>query len=101
MPAVPQVLARAASWRAARSGLDDRLIHPVTLRAAPAAEVVRALLHHVRPALEEHGDWATAAELTEALVRRGPSAQRQRAALRRGQALAGIVADLAAESVAG
>jgi glutamate---cysteine ligase / carboxylate-amine ligase len=98
VPATPQVLARAASWRAARSGLDDRLIHPVTVQAVPAADVVEALLSHVRPALEERGDWAAVRELTDALLSRGPSARRQRAALQRGQSLPGMVAGLATET---
>ena len=42
-----------AYWRAARSGLDDQLIHPVTGRAAPAETVLRALLRHIGGALDE------------------------------------------------
>ncbi len=101
VPATPQVLARAASWRAARSGLDDRLVHPLTVRAVPAADAVQALLSHVRPALEARGDWAAVRELTDALLSRGPSARRQREALRRGGSLAGMVAGLAAETTSG
>jgi len=101
VPRGPQVLARAATWRAARSGLDGCLIHPETLRAAPAAEVVRALLDHTRPALEEHGDWAVVAEQTEGLLAHGPSARRQREAHAKGLSLSDIVANLAARTTAG
>ncbi len=42
-----------AYWRASRSGLDDELIHPVTGKAAPAENVLRALLRHIGDALDE------------------------------------------------
>jgi carboxylate-amine ligase len=101
VPQSPQVLARAATWRAARSGLDGCLIHPHTLRPVPAAEVVQALLDHTRPALEEHGDFAMVAELTETLLAHGPSARRQRDAHAKGMSLSDIVANLAARTTAG
>ena len=101
VPHSPQVLLRAASWRAARSGLDGCLIDPVTLRAVPAAEVVRALSDHTRPALEDIGDWQTVRELGEALLAHGPSARRQRAAYGNGRSAADIIAALAAETTAG
>jgi carboxylate-amine ligase len=101
VPHSPQVLLRAATWRAARSGLDGCLIDPRTLRAAPAADVVRALLNHVRPALEDHGEWQTVAELSEALLAHGPSARRQRDAHEHGRSPAAIIAELAAQTTAG
>jgi carboxylate-amine ligase len=101
VPASPQVLSRAATWRAARSGLDGQLIDPCTIRAVPAAELVRALLVHVRPVLEQRGEWEVVAELSEALLARGTSARRQRAALERGSSLPDLVAGLAAETTAG
>jgi carboxylate-amine ligase len=101
VPSSPQVLLRAATWRAARSGLDGCLIDPVTLRPVPAAEVVRALLDHARPVLEERGDWPMVTELGEALLARGPSARRQLEAHGHGRSPADIVATLAAETVTG
>lgn len=95
-PAYP--LNRAATWRAARSGLDDGLVHPVTWRAVPAGEAVEALLTHVRPDLEERGEWATVRSLTTALLARGTSARRQRAALAAGGDLQGVVAAVVAET---
>jgi hypothetical protein len=86
VPESPQVLLRAATWRAARSGLDGHLIDPRTTRALPAAEVVQALLAHLRSALEEYGERPLVAQLSEAVLTRGPSARRQRAALSRGAA---------------
>ena len=49
-------LVRGAHWRAARWGLTAELVSPLTGRPAPAAEVVDALVEHVRPALEAAGD---------------------------------------------
>jgi len=51
-----------AAWQAARSGLADTLVHPVTWRPAPAATVVGALVDHVRDALENNGDGALVTE---------------------------------------
>jgi carboxylate-amine ligase len=101
VPESPQVLLRAATWRAARSGLDGHLIDPRTTRALPAAEVVQALLAHLRSALEEYGERPLVAQLSEAVLTRGPSARRQRAALSRGRSVAAVVAELAAETTAG
>ena len=100
-PESPQVLARAATWRAARSGLDGQLLDPYAIRAVPAGQVVHALLDHVRPVLEERGEWAQVTPLAEALLARGPSARRQRAAFDQGSSPVEVVAGLAAETTAG
>ena len=44
-------LLRAATWRAARSGLTGDLVSPLTGTPLPAADVVAQLVDHVRPAL--------------------------------------------------
>jgi carboxylate-amine ligase len=100
-PTNHQVLLRAATWRAARSGLDGHLIDPSTALAVPAPAMIRALLDHCRPALEDRDEWATVVELTDGLLARGPSARRQRDALHRGSATVDIVAALAAETTDG
>ena len=82
-PAVRPELVRAAHWRAARSGLGGDLVHPVGGRPAPAADVVAALVDHVRDALDDAGDAAEVAALLEDALRRGNGADRQRAAYRR------------------
>lgn len=64
-------LLRAATWRAARSGLDGRLIDPESGRPEPAAEVVRTLLARSRPALEQTDDWDFVSGLAESTLRRG------------------------------
>ncbi|MFF9869398.1 glutamate--cysteine ligase [Streptomyces sp. NPDC013953] len=71
-------LLRLAAWRAARSGLEDQLIHPVTMRPAPAEAVVRALFDHVRDALEETGDVMPAQETLAGLLKSGTGARVQR-----------------------
>jgi carboxylate-amine ligase len=98
VPESPQVLLRAATWRAARSGLSGLLIDPITRRAVPAADQVRALLDHVRPALEARGDWDTAAELATELQARRTSAERQRAMLAKGADHRALVAALTADT---
>jgi carboxylate-amine ligase len=100
VPSSPQVLLRAATWRAARSGLGGLLLDPVSRTAVPAAERVSALFDHVRAALEHRGDWETAQELWNALRRRGTSCHRQRALLRQGHSAGSLVAALAEETAA-
>lgn len=55
-PMVRQELLRAASWRAARSGLDGDLIHVCTECAIPAKTLIEQFLDFLRPALEVHSD---------------------------------------------
>src|SRR3954454_24465716 len=77
----PAPLHRAGIWQAARGGLSrdllDGAVHP---RPRPAPEVVGHLVARLRPQLEELGDWDAVAELTDAVLARGNSADRQRAA---------------------
>jgi glutamate---cysteine ligase / carboxylate-amine ligase len=73
------VLLRAATWRAARSGLSGHLVDPASRSALPAGARVDALMAHVRPALEARGEWEIAVDLLEDLRARGTSATRQRA----------------------
>jgi carboxylate-amine ligase len=79
-------LLRAANWRAARSGLSDRLLSPIDGEARPAEEAIAQLLRFVTPALEEREELEQIEALTAAIVQRGNGATRQRAAFaRRGQ----------------
>lgn len=98
-PVLPSPLYRAAMWRAARSGLTDRLLdngaEPVPL---PAAEVVARLVERLRPQLEAAGDYATVTELAAAAVARGTSSDRQRARLAERGRLTDVGALLVAET---
>jgi glutamate---cysteine ligase / carboxylate-amine ligase len=88
LPDVRHELLRAASWRAARSGLEGDL---VDLAASGPALVAPALLigqlvDHLRPQLEELDDWEQVLELSQATLSRGSAAARQRRAYgRRGE----------------
>ena len=82
VPQHPAQLLRAARWRAARWGLEERLVDVLAPEGAwalrPAAEVVEGLLARLRDDLEEHGEWAEVRALTDDLLGRGTSATRQR-----------------------
>jgi carboxylate-amine ligase len=89
---------RAATWQAARSGLEGELIDPVggVPRAAPV--VIRRLVEGLRPQLEESADWELVSGLAEEALARGSSAERQRRAFARRGRLADVVDLLLAET---
>lgn len=71
-------LLRLSGWRAARSGLTADLLHPATMRRAPAGTVVQALLDHVEDALADSGDLERARTSCAALLRDGNGSRIQR-----------------------
>jgi carboxylate-amine ligase len=79
---------RAATWRAARSGLEGGLVDPETRREASAAHVVRRLLAKVRPALADSGDWPAVETLAKQALADGGAARRMRRAAERDDLLA-------------
>ena len=80
-PALRSEVLRVAAWRAGRSGLGGDLVHPGTGRPAPAADVLAALVDHVRAALADAGDEARVTAGVEDLIARGTGADLQRAVL--------------------
>ena len=86
-------LLRLAAWRAARSGVDDVLLDPVTMRPTPAAEVVRALLDHVGDALADAGDLDMARGTVTGLLEHGNGARVQRRLVDRTGSLSAMVAE--------
>ncbi|MFL6052662.1 MAG: glutamate--cysteine ligase [Actinoallomurus sp.] len=68
---------KLATWRAARSGLRQDLVHPLTGQPAPAETVVRALLGHTAPVLAETGDLITVEGLLLGVLKRGNGAEQQ------------------------
>lgn len=96
----PVELVRAATWRAARSGLEQDLVDPFTARPVPAPDLVEALLTHLRTELEARGEWTLVRDLTDRLLARGTSAQCQRHLLSNGASDAELVADLVATTAA-
>ena len=78
VPAVRTEVLAVATWRAGRSGLSGDLVHPLTWRPEPAADVLEALLEHVRPALAEAGDEQRVSDGLRQLRSRGTGADQQR-----------------------
>jgi len=95
-PRLRSELVRAAGWRAARYGLDGTLVDFGAMATAPAAEVVGRLLVHLRPALEDQGDWDEVHGLVSRTVAEGNGATRQRAAYDRRGDFADVIALLRA-----
>ncbi|WNZ14123.1 glutamate--cysteine ligase [Streptomyces sp. 11x1] len=85
-------LLRLATWRAARSGISENLLDPVTMRPRPAVEVIRSLLDHVADALADHGDADLARNAVAELTRRGNGARVQREVMARTGSLREVVA---------
>ncbi len=83
-PDLPLHALRAGTWRAARYGLSDRLVDPPTRRLAAAHEVLRVMVDHARPGLEQTGDLDLVREGMGRVLREGNGADRQRRAYARG-----------------
>lgn len=98
---VPTELLRAATWRAARSGLDAELVDPGRADAVPATAQVDRLLAHLEPALAAHGELTTVHTALAAVRTRGTSTERQRAAFARRGRLTDVVDELVEETAAG
>ena len=95
---VAPALARAALWRAARSGLEGELVDICGPSSRPAAEVVTDLVRSLRPQLEAVGDWPMVVDLTRQVLIAGTSAARQRRALRCRGRLTDVVDQLLVET---
>jgi glutamate---cysteine ligase / carboxylate-amine ligase len=98
LPSVPAELLRAATWRAARSGLDGTLVDVLARENVPAQLLVERLLAYVRIALEDLGDLDEVVHLVDEIRSGGTSARRQRHALPRDGGLAGVADQVAAET---
>ncbi len=96
---VPAEMLRLASWRASRFGLDDDLIHPLENLPRPAASVLDTLLSHVRPVLDESGDFQRVHAALHHILEKGTGAQRQRTAMRRTGSLRQVVLDAVERTV--
>lgn len=86
LPKSRHELLRAASWRAARSGLEGDLVDLVGPSLVAPAILIGQLVDHLRPHLEAAGDWEQVLELSQATLARGSGAATQRRAFgRRGE----------------
>lgn len=92
------VLARAAVWRAARSGLSGDLMDPVTGFPRPARDVVTDLVQLLEPQLRRTEDWSYVRGLARATLASGSSADRQRRAYAVRGRLADVVDQVLAET---
>jgi glutamate---cysteine ligase / carboxylate-amine ligase len=93
-PPLPAERLRVAYWRAARDGLEDRLVDPVSGALRPAFDLVDELLAEIRPALETTGDLKLVTARLAALRTVGSGAARQRAAYARRGRVDDVVDDL-------
>lgn len=82
-----------ASWRASRYGLQGELADPITGKPRGAFEVVTALLDHLRPVLEEQGEFNTVEFLLFQVLSRGTGAAVQRDSYGRGASTRDVVAE--------
>lgn len=99
VPEVRSELLRAARWRAARHGLAGQLFDPARMELVDAPVVVRRVLEELRGDLTERGEWEEVCALTEQLLARGTSAQRQRALLHRTGDLRAVAEGLVKETL--
>ncbi|SEU24528.1 carboxylate-amine ligase [Nonomuraea wenchangensis] len=90
-PNVDQTLLAAASWRAARDGLEGENVDQLTGRRLPVWRLVDTLIDRIGPELRALGDLPLMDEGLDVLHRHGSGAARQRAAYRR----RGLVSDVA------
>ncbi len=90
-PSLRSELLQGARWRAARYGLEGTLVDLRATVTAPAREVVDTLLSHLRPALEDHGEWQEVSGLVEGTLAHGNGASRQRAAYARRQDFGDVI----------
>ncbi|MEU1402825.1 glutamate--cysteine ligase [Streptomyces sp. NPDC005728] len=86
-------LLRLAAWQAARSGLDQDLLDPATMRPRPASDVVHSLLEHLGDALVESGDTARVEEAVAGLLSWGNGAREQRRLMERTGSLRDVVTE--------
>ena len=83
VPSVRPEVLRIARWRAARHGLTERLVHPLSWEPRPAAEVVESLLTLVRDDLEQAGEWDEVRDGIARVLRGGTAAARYRELMER------------------
>jgi carboxylate-amine ligase len=100
-PTVRPELVRAATWRAARYGVEGSLIDLEGGQSLPARDVVGKLLEFLEPALGEQGDRAEIEHLVQKVFSRGTGAARQRRAYATRQRFEDVVDLIIAETAPG
>ncbi len=100
-PQTRHELLRAATWRAARSGLEGDLVDlasPAGPTLVPPSVLVERLVSELRPELNASGDWKEVLELSQRALALGSSAARQRRMFGRRGELIDVVDDLLART---
>ncbi len=98
MPSIRNEVLQAAKWQAARFGLDETLIDPLTKQSIPARQVVDKLLAYVKPALTTFDDYKETKALITRLFKKGNGAARQRAVYAKTEKLEDVVDFLVAQT---
>ncbi|WP_410811702.1 glutamate--cysteine ligase [Micromonospora sp. 067-2] len=87
-----------AHWRAAHDGLEGAAVDVTNGELRPAWELLDEFVQRLRPALEQHDDWAEVTDLLGGLRRHGSGAARQRAVFARTGRLTDVVLDVARQT---
>lgn len=98
-PQVRHELLRAATWRAARSGLEGDLVDltgPSGPTLQPPSSLIEGLVNDLRPELEAFGDWKQVCELSQRALAAGSFAASQRRMFGRRGELTDVVDELLA-----
>lgn len=101
VPDVRRELLRAATWRAARHGVDADLVDVIGRRAVPARRLVGSLLDFIGPALRALGEWDEVSGQVERVFADGTGATRQRQVFERSGRLEDVVEFVVAETARG
>ncbi|MCV7280728.1 glutamate--cysteine ligase [Mycolicibacterium flavescens] len=100
-PLAPHAL-KAAYWKSARDGIDGDAVDLVDGHArVPAGELLGRLVEHVRPALEDVGDYDLVVDGLRRVTEAGNGASRQRRAWQRGHDVGDVVAAAAEATLEG
>jgi carboxylate-amine ligase len=98
-PLAPHAL-KAAYWKSARDGLEGKAIDLLDSHAPiPARKLLQRMVDHVRPALEDVGDYQTVKCALARLDLDGNGAMRQRRAWHRRHDVKDVIAELAAATL--
>ena len=91
---------KAAYWKSARAGLEGDAIDLFETHApVPARKLLERLVSHVRPALEDVGDYNMVNAELARIGAEGNGAMRQRRAWRRRHDVQDVIAELAAATL--
>ncbi len=90
-PSLRPELLKAATWRAAVSGLSGTLLDPASGHARPARLAIDELLTHVTPELEARGELDQVVAKIDELFAGGTGAEQQRQAFERRHQLSDVI----------